>query len=100
MSTFDWTFIFATEGCSASKHRMTMDTPQGKMTVVGVSTHEEGCQVAKAAVEEEKVDFIDLCGDFGPEGCQRVLEAVDHRVPVGYVTYFPEEMEKLQRVLK
>ncbi len=100
VSTFDWMFVFATEGCPAGQHHMAMDTPQGKMTVVGVSNQEEGCMVARAAVEEENVDFIELCDDFGPEGCRKVLEAVDHRVPVGYVAYFPEEMEKLRSVLE
>ena len=32
-----------------------------------------------------------LCGDFGEDGRRRVIEAVDGELPVGYVTYLPEE---------
>lgn len=96
-TTIDWMFIFATEGCSPDEHRMRMQTPEGEMTVVGVPDHEAACRVAKAAVDDG-VQFIELCGDFGSEGCTKVLEAVEHRVPVGYVSYFPEEWDKLMRL--
>ena len=32
-----------------------------------------------------------LCGDFGEDGRRRVIDAVDGELPVGYVTYLPEE---------
>jgi len=99
MSSFDWMFVFVTSGCSAETHTAAMQTPAGTMRAIGVSSHEEACAVAARAAEAGEVDFIELCGDFGPEGCEQVLEAVGHRVPVGYVTYFPDEMEKLLRVV-
>ena len=97
MEMVDWMFIFATEGCCADTHRMSMATPGGQMTVVGVNDHDEACRVAKAAADDG-IGFIELCGDFGADGCRKVLEAVEHRVPVGYVSYFPEEWDKLMRL--
>lgn len=99
MSSFNWMFVFVTSGCAEQTHSATMQTPAGAMHVVGVSSHDAACAAAARAAAAGEVDFIELCGDFGPEGCEQVLEAIDHRVPVGYVTYFPDEMEKLLRVV-
>ncbi len=51
--------------------------------------------MARAAVDGGDVDFIELCGAFGEEGCRSVIDAVGNRVPVGYVTYFPGDAERV-----
>ena len=38
------------------------------------------------------------CGDFGEDGRRRVIEAVDGELPVGYVTYLPEEAVKVDKL--
>ena len=54
--------------------------------------------MAAEALAAGTAHFIELCGDFGEEGCRRVIAAVDGKLPVGYVTYFPEEAVKVDRL--
>jgi len=98
MARIDYLFMFRSEGCEADVHRREMDTPEGLVTVVGVPTLDEACRVAAKARAEGAADFIELCGDFGEDGCRRVIAAVGGELPVGYVTYFPEEGEKVDRL--
>ena len=72
-----------------------IETPEGPTTTVGVGGVGQACEVAKAAVAGGAADFIELCGAFGEEGCREVIEAVGNRVPVGYVTYFPGDSERV-----
>ena len=46
-------------------------------------------------MKEEGCSLIELCGGYGPEGCQAVLEAVNHKVVVGYVAYPPTVQKML-----
>lgn len=70
MADIDYLFIFMTPGCDPAAHRSVMDTPEGDAITVGVSDLDQACEVAAAA-------------------------AVDGKLPVGYVTYFPEEQMRV-----
>lgn len=98
MSRIDYLFVFRTDGCDPAVHRREMDTPGGRVTVVGVPTVEEAGAVAARARDEGTAQFVELCGDFGEDGCRKVIAAVEGALPVGYVTYFPEEGEKVDRL--
>ncbi len=98
MARIDYLFMFRSDGCDAAAHHTEMDTPDGRVTVVGVPTVEEACRVAAEARDRGVAHFIELCGDFGEDGCRRVIDAVGGRLPVGYVTYFPEEGVKVDRL--
>lgn len=65
--------------------------------VVGVKDFSQALLAAKKLLDEG-IDFIELCGDFGEAGCREVIAAVGGQVPVGYVTYLPEEAEKMKRL--
>lgn len=69
----------------------------GAARIVGVSSLEEACAAARAAVADG-VGCIELCGAFGPEGAKAVIGAVNGAVPVGYVTHLPEQDELYARV--
>jgi hypothetical protein len=95
MKRIDYLYMFRTDGCDPAVHRREMDTPGGLVTVVGVDSVDQACAEAAAALAAGTAHFIELCGDFGEDGCRRVIAAVDARLPVGYVTYFPEEEAKV-----
>ena len=61
---------------------------QAQMT--GVSSVEEACRTARR-LQEQGVDCIELCGAFGPEGAQAVIDATENRLPVGYVVHLPQQ---------
>jgi hypothetical protein len=98
MDRIDYLYMFRTEGCDPAVHRREMDTPLGHVTVIGVDSVDQSCAVAADALRDGTAHFIELCGDFGEDGCRRVIDAVDGKLPVGYVTYFPEEEVKVDRL--
>lgn len=98
MARIDYLFMFRSDGCDAVAHRMEMDTPDGRVIVVGVPTVDEACRVAAEARDAGAAHFVELCGDFGEDGCRRVVDAVGGELPVGYVTYLPEEEVKVDRL--
>jgi hypothetical protein len=95
MADVGYLFIFLTPGCDPAVHRAVIDTPAGPSLVVGTSSVDQTCAVAAAAVAAGEADFIELCGAYGADGCRRVTAAVEGKVPVGYVTYFPGESERV-----
>jgi hypothetical protein len=95
MDRIDFLFIFRTDGCDPARHRSFIDTPEGNVTTVGVDSVDQACAVAAEALAAGTAHFIELCGDFGEEGCRRVIAAVEGKLPVGFVTFFPEEKVKV-----
>ena len=95
MDRIDFLFIFRTDGCDPTRHRSVIDTLEGNVITVGVDSVDQACAVAAEALAAGTAHFIELCGDFGEEGCRRVIAAVEGKLPVGYVTFFPEEKVKV-----
>lgn len=73
-------------------------TESFQMKVVGIKSPSEAPEIAVKMVEEG-IQIIELCGAFGPVWTAKVLEATEHKVPVGTVTYGPESMPGLFKVL-
>lgn len=65
--------------------------------IVGVSSLEEACTVAKR-LYEEGVGCIELCGAFGPAGAKEIMNATENQIPVGYITHLPEQDALYQKV--
>jgi len=76
----------------------TIGSEQFKMKVVGIKKPNEAIEIAQAMVDEG-IQAIELCGAFGPVWTAKILEAVDYQVPIGAVTYGPESIPKLLKVL-
>jgi hypothetical protein len=85
-------FIFAGE-----VYEKQLDTKIFKMKVAGVADLEDAIGVAKKMVEEG-VHLIELCGDFGPVWAGKIIEAIDNKIPLGFVTYGAEAMEGLSNL--
>ncbi len=82
-------FIVTGPQLDPSRHRHVMQSPAFEMIAVGVSAPSQGVAVAEQLVREG-VQLIEVCGGFGPAWTARILEAIEHRVPVGAVSYGPE----------
>ena len=90
-----WAFLFRSDGSDPAVDRMEMMHCGNRLLVYGTNTVEEGCEIARRIVKEEGCSLIELCGGYCPEGCQAVLEAVNHKVVVGYVAYPPTVQKML-----
>lgn len=62
----------------------------GVAQIVGVSTIDEACTIAKQ-LYEEGVGCIELCGAFGEEGAKQIIEATENKIPIGYITHLPQQ---------
>ncbi len=89
-------FILQDEGFSVPQTQL-MECPGLEMKIVGVNAFPEACRQAKILVEDG-IDFIELCGAFEEGHCQEIIDAVDGKVPVGYVTYSEAEAEKFAKL--
>lgn len=89
-------FILRDEGFEGAASTY-LKNPMLDMVITGVPTFPEACAEAKKMLADG-VHFIELCGDFGEEHCKEIVAAVDGKIPVGYVTYLPEELEKLMKL--
>ena len=46
----------------------------------------------------EGVELIELCGAFGALGAAPVIEAVQGKIPIGFVGYGPEAIEPMHKL--
>lgn len=90
-----WAFIYKTQGASPDVHKADLKSETRRSLIYGVSSIEEGAALAKRLMLEDDCKLIELCGGFGVDGTKKVIAAVEGKIPVGYIDYFPEERKKL-----
>lgn len=64
----------------------------GSAQIIGVNNIQEAIKEAKRLVDEN-IYSIELCGAFKEEGAKRIIDAIDNKIPVGYVTYLDEQKD-------
>ena len=82
-------YIFLTPGCDPATHCTSMDTPEGRMTSVGVSDVAQACEVAAAAATAGTACFVELCGAFGEDGCRELITGGQGRAAGGLRDVLP-----------
>lgn len=87
-------FIVMGPGYDPAQHSATLASPLITTTVVGVPSQEHALAVARQMVRDG-IQLIELCGGFGPIWTARVLEAIEHKIPVGSVSYGPEAIDQM-----
>lgn len=65
----------------------------GLAQIIGVNSIDEAIKEARRLVNEEDIYSIELCGAFQDEGARKIIEAVDNKIPIGYVTYLEEQRD-------
>ena len=99
MSLKFWAYIFLSPGFD-SREQTLLKSDQTKVKVIGIDMKkkEEVIQVAKELVADG-VQMIELCGGFGPIWVAKILEEIQHAVPVGSVMYGPEARKPMLEIL-
>jgi len=92
-------FIVAGTGLSAARNRMVMKAVNFEMVAIGVSDASDGPAAARTLVNEG-AQLIELCGAFGPIWTAKVIEAIDGKVPVGFVGYGPEAITQMYKLFE
>lgn len=89
-----YAFIFKGPGCEPATHRALVASPLFSTTIIGVSTLEEACAVA-AALVDDGVQLIDLCGAFSTKDLQTIRDRTGDRIPIGAVRYTPAQQRRI-----
>jgi ribosomal protein S18 acetylase RimI-like enzyme len=87
-------FIVTGSGLDPDQHVAIMESPTFKMIAIGVSRPDQGPEAARRLMAHG-VQLIELCGGFGPKWTAAVLDAIEHKVPVGSVGYGPESIDSM-----
>ena len=71
-------------------HRAHFESESKHVYFIGVSDFEEAKREA-IRMADEGFGIIGVCGAFGTEKAQALIDATNGRLGVGYITHFPEQ---------
>lgn len=100
-----WAFFYFSPDFSPQDHTVRSVNADGSCTFISVgfspAAKQDGSILAVArSLRDEGVQTIELCGGFGPEWVVKISAALDHKIPVGTVTYGPEWRAELLEIMK
>ena len=88
-----WAFIRMSGNADVMKARACIESEHDDFHILTVRNADEAVAMAKL-LKEEGFGAIEVCGAFGPELAEKMFEATDRTVPVGYVVT-PEDQQDL-----
>lgn len=65
--------------------------------IIGVSNINEACTAAKM-LYQDGINCIELCGAFGKEGAEKIIQVTENKIPVGYIVHLPKQDELYRSV--
>ncbi|MEL7622676.1 MAG: DUF6506 family protein [Clostridiales bacterium] len=71
-------------------HQAYFETEKQISYIFTVRSFHEACDKLVFLVKEG-VGAVELCGAFGEEGAQKMIELTEGRIAIGYVTHKPEQ---------
>lgn len=83
-------FILMSDAYNPEEHQACFE--KGNMTsyIYTVRSFDEACTKMKE-LAAEGFGAVELCGAFGPEKAQKLIELTDNKIAVGYVVHNPEQ---------
>jgi len=91
-------FIVKSADLEMFKHHSRLASENFDMSISGVQSVVQAELVAQEMITKG-IQLIELCGGFSAEDAQRVREAINDHIPVGYVQYTADERARLQHEL-
>jgi hypothetical protein len=94
-----FTFLVKAPGYSPHKDRSTLSSPQFTTVVIGVSDLISAMAAANEEVQAG-TQLIELCGGFTQSEAAELRNNLSSNIPVGVVTYTPEQEAELARLFE
>jgi phosphoribosylformylglycinamidine (FGAM) synthase-like amidotransferase family enzyme len=91
-------FIVKSTDLEMFKHHSRLASENFDMSISGVQDVAQAELVAQEMITKG-IQLIELCGGFSAEDAQRIRDAINDHIPVGYVQYTDDERKRLQRDL-
>lgn len=89
-------FIVKSNDLDMFKHHARLNSEHFNMMISGVSDVAHAEMVAQEMITKN-VQLIELCGAFTAEDAQRVRDAINDHIPVGYVQYTEKERARIKQ---
>lgn len=87
-------YIILGDAYEAEKHQAIIKSSKFSSTIICAQTIRQAIIIAKQMVKDG-IEVIELCGEFGQSGAFQIINAIDCKVPVGYVSFVGYEHDKL-----
>lgn len=83
-------FLLMGSHYNPEEHKACFETEKQISYIFTVKSFEEACDKL-SFLESEGVGAIELCGAFGEENAQKMIELTHNKIAVGYVTHKSEQ---------
>lgn len=83
-------FILMGNHYRPEEHKACFETEKQISYIFTVRNFEEACHLL-SLLEREGIGAIELCGAFGEENTQKLIELTHHKIAIGYVTHSTEQ---------
>lgn len=87
-------FIILGNSYIPQTHKAIIESKDFKSTVICADNLDQAIIVAKEMVHTG-IQVIELCGGFGQSGALKIINEINCKIPVGYVTFPGYEHDKL-----
>lgn len=99
-----WAFFYFSPNFSPEKNTNVSTNADESCSIILVgfdpSAKEDNSIIDMAIkLKDEGVQFIELCGGFGPTWVTKINEALNYEIPVGSVMYGPEFRKTLYDIM-
>ena len=82
--------VFMGSGYLPDVHKAQFETPSGITFIFTVRDFQEACDLL-LSLQKEGVGVVELCGAFGEENAQKLIELTNNTIAIGYVVHKPEQ---------
>ncbi len=87
-------FILMSDAYNPDVHQASFEKETMSTHIYTVRSFEEACSKLKE-LEKEGFGGVELCGAFGPEKAQQLIELTHNKIAIGYVVHNPEQISCL-----
>ena len=85
-----YAFLLMGNDYQPETHHAAFETDRMVTKIITVSDFAQARRVL-LDLEQEGAGAVELCGAFGPEAAEALIQETGNRIAIGYVTHFPKQ---------